>query len=287
MTKSITTPTTVGDNRSVTGPAGDDHPASVNDRSLVPAVARAVAILDLLAAEPTPIGVSAIARRLDIPKSSAGNLCTVLLDAGLLRPHGSGFALGQRLAQLGAAYLTGVDQVQLFHRAVDVLDAARNETVQLAVLGEGLDVIYLARREGAFPVRLASTPGRALPATCTATGKAMLARLPADDLAARVASVETLPTLTSRSISSVEALHAELAIVRRDGVAHDREEVIEGVMCVAAAIPATSNAEWMAVSATLLTPRATTELVASIAVELTDVAARIAHGLGGTDQSSR
>jgi DNA-binding IclR family transcriptional regulator len=59
--------------------------------------------------------------------------------------------------------------------------------VQLAVLSDALDVIYLAKRDGTLPVRLASTPGRSCPATCTATGKAMLADLPTEELAARLA----------------------------------------------------------------------------------------------------
>ncbi len=277
----------IGDNGSVNHASPGRLRASVDERPLVPAVARAAAILELLAADSAPLGVSAIARRLGIPKSSVGNLCGALVDAGLLRLDGSGFALGQKLALLGAAYLAGVDQVQLFHQAVEGLDAARDETVQLAVLGDGLDVIYLARRDGTFSVRLASTPGRALPATCTATGKAMLAQLPPGELAARLESVTALPRLTSRSIVSISALHAELGSVRRDGVAYDREEVIEGVMCVAAAIPSTLAGGSMAVSATLLTPRATPQLLRRIAVEMTEVAQRIARGLGTVDLAGR
>jgi DNA-binding IclR family transcriptional regulator len=259
-----------------------------DDRPLVPAVTRAVAILELLAEESEPLGVSAIARRLGLPKSSVANICGTLVDTGLLRSAGAGFALGQRLAQLGAAYLAGIDQVQLFHEACATLDVARNETVQLAVLGDGLDVIYLARREGVFPVRLASTPGRSLPATCTATGKAMLAELPPAELADRLAGVTELPRLTPKSVGTVDALERQLVEIRRTGRAFDREEVIEGVVCVAAAIPAGGpTAQRMAVSVTLLKPRATRELLAAIGDELTTVTERIALGLGRTLDTDR
>lgn len=131
--------------------------------------------MELLAERSEPLGLSTIARALGLPKSSVANLCSALVDAQMLRSTETGFALGQRVAQLGAAYLGSVDEVGLFHEACGLLGVGANETAQLATLTDRLEVIYLARREGIHPVRLASTPGRALPATCTATGKAMLA----------------------------------------------------------------------------------------------------------------
>jgi len=251
------------------------------ERSLVPAVTRAVAILELLGSTREPWGISSIARHLGLPKSSVANICGALVETGLLRLNGVGFSLGQRLAQLGAAYLSGVDQVQAFHEACARLDIARDETIQLALLADGLDVIYLARREGVFPVRLASTFGRALPATCTATGKAILADLDDVEVSARLATVEHLPTLTPQSITDPAALRHELAEIRRVGYAFDREEVIEGVVCVAAAVPGPGpSGQRLAVSITLLKPRATTELLDSLAGELRALAGQLAPDLG-------
>lgn len=251
------------------------------ERPLVPAVTRAVAILELLGSAREPLGISAIARHLGLPKSSVANICGALVETGLLRLNGPGFSLGQRLAQLGAAYLAGVDQVQSFHEACARLDAARDETIQLALLADGLDVIYLARREGVFPVRLASTFGRALPATCAATGKAILADLDEVEVTARLATVEQLPALTPQSITDPEALGHELAEIRRVGYALDREEVIEGVVCVAAAVPGPGpSGQRLAVSITLLKPRATPELLSTLAGELRAMAARLAPDLG-------
>lgn len=250
------------------------------NRPLVPAVDRAVAILDLIAAEPRRLGVSAIARRLDLPKSSVANICGALVETGMLRGHGDGYSLGHHLAQLGSSYLAGIDHVQLFHESCASLDVARNHTVQLAMLADGLDVVYLARRDGVYPVRLASTLGRALPATCTATGKAILAELSAAQLDERLAG-SPLPVLTEHSITSIPELHDVLDEIRESGHALDREEVIEGVICVAVAIPGPdSSGEWMAISATLLTPRATDSVLAEIAAELHVVAQSIAVGLG-------
>lgn len=249
--------------------------------SLVPAVTRAAAVLELLAVSPEPLGVSAIGRALGLPKSSVANLCGALTDAGLLRARGAGFALGPRLAQLGASYLAGVDQVGLFHEACESLDAGRIETAQLAQLGDGLDVMYLARRDGTMPVRLASAPGRSLPATCTAAGKAMLATLAPEDVGRRLAGTGALPRLTTHSITSRAALAAELDTVRREGVAYDRGEVIDGVVCVAAAVPSARPGEApLAVGFTLLAPRADPRTLAALADDARALARAIGLGMG-------
>ena len=113
--------------------------ATRDAESLAPAVTRAAAILDLLAADGgAAYGPSELARRLGLPKSSIANICGTLADVGLLRRVGTGFALGRKLAELGGAYLSAMDLVQEFYEACRELPTGSEETVQLAVL-DGLD----------------------------------------------------------------------------------------------------------------------------------------------------
>ena len=71
-----------------------------------PAVGRAAALLDLLAATPRdPLGPSELARRIGAPKSTVLNICAELVAAGLLRRVGSGYALGRKLAELGLSLI--------------------------------------------------------------------------------------------------------------------------------------------------------------------------------------
>ena len=254
---------------------------STDERSLVPAITRAVAIIDLLAAEGSAMGPNAIARRLQLPKSSVANICATLVDTGLLRMLDGGVGLGQRLAQFGAAYLGSVDQVRLFQESCGLLVAGANDTAQLAMLTEGIGVVYLAKRDGVYPVQLASTPGRTLPASCTATGKAMLATLDADELHERLSRAGPLPRLTPKSVTSIKQLEAELVKIKRRGYALDEEEVIEGVVCVSIAIPRQRRSDpLLAVSLTLLKPRATKPTIVKLAQELREVTNAIALGLG-------
>ena len=254
---------------------------STDERSLVPAITRAVAIIDLLAAEGSAMGPNAIARRLKLPKSSVANICATLVDTGLLRMLDGGVGLGPRLAQFGAAYLGSVDQVRLFQESCGLLVVGANDTAQLAMLTEGIGVVYLAKRDGVYPVQLASTPGRTLPASCTATGKAMLATLDADELHERLSRAGPLPRLTPKSVTSIKQLEAELVKIKRRGYALDEEEVIEGVVCVSIAIPRQRRADpLLAVSLTLLKPRATKPTIVKLAQELREVTNAIALGLG-------
>lgn len=225
--------------------------------SLAPAVTRAVAILDALAEDPSrPTPLSELSRRVGAPKSSVANVVNALVDAGLVRRWESGFALGRRLAELGGVYLASVDVVTDFYEAVRRLAVVSEETAQMAVL-DGIEVTYLARHDGKQPIRLASEIGRRLPATCTALGKAALASLDRDDLAARLRGVAQLPQLTPRSHRTVAALLDDLDEVRRRGFAIDNEETAEGVMCFGVAIRGrAATGELYAVSATLLKARA-------------------------------
>ena len=247
--------------------------------TVAPAVTRAAAILDALAEQPaaaTPL--SDLARRLGLPKSSVANICAALVDAGLVRRAGAGFALGRRLAELGGAYLATVDQVQEFYDLADRMPVASEETTQLALL-DGLDVTYLARHDGRQPIRLASEIGRRLPASCTALGKATLAALEPADLAERLRGVEALPTLTRNSHRHVAQLLDDLDEVRRRGHAIDDEETAEGIICLGVAIPRRSDAEQYGVSVTLLKARADAARIDALAADLKRLARLLANPL--------
>jgi DNA-binding IclR family transcriptional regulator len=249
---------------------------------LVPAVTRAAAILDVLAADSlanpsTPTQLSDLARRLGLPKSSVANICTALLDTGFIRRVGTGFGLGRRLAELGGAYLATVDQVQLFTELTDQLPVASAETAHLAIL-DGLEVTYLARHDGHQAIRIVSEVGRRLPASCTALGKAALASLSREELALRLRGVEQLPTLTPRSHRHVAALLDELDDVRELGYAVDDEETSEGIVCLGVAMPRRNPSEaHYAVSVTLLKARADAERRAVLVADLRRLARLLAN----------
>jgi IclR family transcriptional regulator, blcABC operon repressor len=263
----------------MTEPARFAEDPGAESESLAPAVTRAAAILDLLAENGSvAAGPSELARRLGLPKSSIANICGALADAGLARRVGTGFTLGRKLAELGGAYLTSVDLVQEFYEACADLPTGSEETVQLAVL-DGTEMTYLARHDGKQPVRLTSQIGRRLPASVTATGKAALASIDEAEVRRRFQGQE-LPTLTSRSLATVDQLATELAAVRERGYAMDDEETVEGVVCFGIAIPGRRPGEGpYAASITLLKVRATAERVPALVDDLRLLAGRMSDPL--------
>lgn len=217
----------------------------MTEGSASPAVSRAAAVLAVLAASPTtPMGPSELSRRTGTAKSTVINVCAALAGAGLLRRSAHGYLLGHRLAQFGASYLRSVREVEEFYEACRAELGPVPQTVQLAVLGDGLDAVFLARFDGTDPLHLglASEIGRSVPAYSTASGKALLAALPAADLENRLASA-TLITLTEHTHTDATRLLAELDEVRDRGYATERGEIVPGVRCVGTSVPTPHRAD--------------------------------------------
>lgn len=221
--------------------------------SPVPAVTRASALLDALAAAGgAPLSVSELSRQLGLPKSSTANLCLALEAERFVVRGDTGYTLGRRLVELGGAYLGTVDQVREFYAACRRAPLISSLTARVAVL-EGLDVLYLARYDGAQPIRLTANIGDRFPAHCTATGKVLMAAMPPAALDERLRG-RTLAALTERSITDHGQLRAELQRVRELGYGLDDEETTPGVVCVAIAVPgARTDSDTFAISATTVT----------------------------------
>jgi len=204
---------------------------------LVPAVARAVALLDRLALQRQPMSMTRLATELALPKSSVHGLCGTLVTLGYLRREADGsVAIGPRVMSLAEAFLAGTDVVHEFDtlwRAGAPLQAP-DETVVLSML-DGADVVYLAVRNGSKPLSLAFTRGMRLPAHLAATGRAMLA-LQDPARVRQQLSAAPLAALTPRSLTDPALVAAELAASRERGYSVDDEGVRMGVYGLAAAV---------------------------------------------------
>lgn len=235
-------------------------------RPLVPAVERTIRLLALLESEPSKrFSLSEIARALDIPKSTTVNICTTLLEGQFIRRTHEGYQLGRRLIQLGTAYISSVQLIQEFYDACKTVPHNIQAMVQLAVLSDGLDAIYLARQDfhSGLQLGLRGEIGRRTPANCTGIGKALLASLSQHELATRLSGLRSLPTLTEHSISDPNELRQQLEHIRDTGYATDDEEVIPGIHCIACAINTAHRDDGViAISITALKETYTPELFA-------------------------
>lgn len=202
---------------------------------LVPAVVRAVALLDHLARQRQPMTMARLAAELSLPKSSVHGLCNTLLALGYLRRQPDGhLQIGPKVMGLAEAFLAGTDVTREFDALWQQAAKGPEETVLLSVL-DGAEVVYLAARNGSRPLGLAFTVGMRLPAHLAATGKAMLAFLEPAQVHQRLGRAP-LPLLTGRGAADLAMLDDELALTRARGYSIDDEGVRLGVYCIAAPV---------------------------------------------------
>ncbi len=204
---------------------------------VVPAVARALEILDLLQDFST-ISVPEICNRLGLPRSTAHELVSTLAKQGFLAPAENlphRFTLGVKLFELGSAYSAGLDLVREGAAVTREIAETCDETAQLGVL-DGNEVVYVVKADSTRPVRLVAAVGSRLPAHVTAHGKVLLTGLSDEEVATRFGGSATLPGLTPNSITAMSQLLYELSRVRREGVAFDDCESNSDLWGVAAPV---------------------------------------------------
>ena len=203
----------------------------------IASVDNALRLLKLFGGQPR-VRLSEASEHLGVAHSTAHRLMAMLAYHGFVRQEqdSRAYVAGPALVEVG---LAAVRQLDIRRRARPVLEhlaGSLGETVHLAVL-EGSNVRYLDAVESSRALRVASRTGSVLAASCTASGKALLAALPDAEVSALFADDSALPRMTARSISSRSELLAELRRVREAGCAVNREESEEGVASVAVTVP--------------------------------------------------
>jgi IclR family KDG regulon transcriptional repressor len=188
----------------------------------------ALDIVDALAEE-AELGVSELARRLGIAKSTAHRTCSVLAARGLLdRTPERRYRLGLRLVEYGSL---ATERTAIRDRGLPLLVELRNalgETVQIGVPAGG-DVVYIERVEGRRALRY-STNARRGPIHRSSAGKVLAAHNPAM-VEARLRA--GLPPSTGYTIVVPELLREELARVRERGYARSVDETELGMSSLA------------------------------------------------------
>jgi IclR family KDG regulon transcriptional repressor len=203
----------------------------------VPATSRALDILELFLDAPL-LSAADVVTALGLPRTTVHELLRTLVDRkylALVDGQPLRYQLGVRVFQLGNTFAEHLELVREAQGAAAEVAASCDETVHVGVL-EGSDVIYLARVESTFPVRMVSAIGRRVPAHCTGLGKMLLSSLTPAAVCALYAGRASLPTMTPRSISTLSRLTEELADVRLRGLAFDDAESSEDVHCVSAGV---------------------------------------------------
>ncbi len=180
------------------------------------------------------LGVTDIARRLGVAKSTAHRMLSVLGNRGYVEqvPATGRYRLGIHVYELGQLAQA---RSSLRHVALPVMRYIAETTgltVNLSV-PDGPDVVFVERIEKPGLEEELERIGRRLPAHVTSSGKVIAAFNPAVDRARRDAG---FPPRVSRTVRSVAHWESELAMARRHGFATSESESINDVSTVAVPI---------------------------------------------------
>lgn len=211
-------------------PRWPESPGATDSRGGVRSVATALDALECFAAEGA-LGVSDVARRLGIAKSTAHRLMQTLRSREFIEQDADSglYRLGIHLYELGhlAQARNALRHAALPH--LKQISAASGYTLNLAV-PSGADVVFVERIETGESGRLLGHVGRRIPLHATSSGKVIAAFNPAVDQARRAAG---FPPFARPTIRNETTWTTVLADVRRQGFAVSHGESFTGMSSIA------------------------------------------------------
>jgi DNA-binding IclR family transcriptional regulator len=218
-------------------------------RGSVLAVRHALQVLRCLSGE-GPLGVSELASRVGLHKSSVSRLVATLVEDDLVERDADSrrVRLGAGLLSLSAPLLGKVRIADAARPHLADLAALCGETISLSIW-DGAGAVNLEQALGARAVKHYAPPGSRNPAHCTASGKLLLAHAPPAAVERVVA--RGLPRYTPRTIVGAVALRGEIALIRRKGFALNAGEYSSDVGGLAAPVRDAKGQVVAAVTATV------------------------------------
>src|SRR5580693_241209 len=269
------------------GPSGgpSDRPGTGTGQGLS-TVRNAARLLKVFRSRETDLGVSELARRLGLGKSTVHRLLTTLASEGLIEqnPHTGGYRLGLMMFELGQAVRVHMDLHAAVGQVLGDLRAQTGESSQVGVL-DGHEVVYVDRLESAHSLRLFTETGRRVPVHCTSSGKVLLAYLPE---ARRQVVLRSAPftALTPHTITDRSQFAAELDRVRRRGWAEAVNEREIGVASIASPVRDVSGEVIAAISIGVPLARCSVMALRRLAPVIVEAAEAASRRLGWSPENS-
>ena len=211
-----------------------DRPNTATNES-VTGVMRTMAILDALGAVEGDSGVSEIAQKLDMSKSTVYRFLQTLKGLGyVVQDSDDRYRLSVRLFELGAKSLPQLNLVQEADPAMRHIASLTGETVHLGILDAG-NIVYVHKIDSSYNLRMYSRIGLRAPLYCTGIGKVLMAWLDESEIRKHLEG-ETFRPRTANTIADIETYLRELGDIRRDGFGEDREEFEDNMRCLSVPI---------------------------------------------------
>ncbi|HET7764119.1 MAG TPA: IclR family transcriptional regulator [Burkholderiales bacterium] len=261
--------------------AGVGEVGRTRKRTRLSSVANSLRLIKAFSEDRYEIGISELAKRLGLAKSTVHRLASTLLDQGMLEQNaGDGkYRLGLTLFELGALVRRKMDFTAEARPFLRTLLEKTGETVHLGILDHD-SVLYVISLESKQALRMGSKVGTRVPVHATAVGKALLA-FQTEEEVGRIVS-RGLPASTPNTLVDGKALQRELALVRTRNYAIDDEESEVGLRSIAAPIRNDAGNVIAAISIAGPVHRMTKKTLLGWVRELVEAAEAISQRLGWT-----
>jgi DNA-binding IclR family transcriptional regulator len=201
--------------------------------SRVQSIERAFAVLGALA--DGPIGVTEVAERVDLPKSTAARLLASLAREGVVEqvPGDTRYRLGPRLVTLAARIRPNRSLATLARPSLEDLAGEAGEAAGLSVQDGDL-AHYIDQVASPNPVSVRDWTGSRIPLHAVSSGQVLLAYAPPTFVQRYLG--RPMERFTDRTLVTADALLERMRAIRRDGHTWALEEFDEGISSVAAPV---------------------------------------------------
>ena len=199
-------------------------------------VGKALDVLNEVAEIGIPVRFSSLLKTSKYPKATLYRLLQTLLNQGMLNYNAEEqtYRLGLKLVRMAHAAWLQSSLAPIALPFIDDLSDKVRETVHLAQLDNG-QVLYVDKRNPSSDIEMFSEAGKIGPAYCTGVGKAMMAFLDEKSLS-RVITKQAFYKYTDFTITSEKELRKELIEIKKQGIAFDRQEHEQKIICISSPI---------------------------------------------------
>lgn len=230
----------------------------------VPAADQTLRVLSYLARQRGPVAARTIADALGIPRSSVYHLLAAMADHGFVVHLAADrrWGLGTAAFELAGGYARQQPLARLGRPLVAGLADRLGESAHLAVM-TGRDVLYIVEERAPRRPALVTDVGVRLPAHLTATGRAMLAALPREQVRALYPDAASFADRTGRGPRRLAELRDVLRQTRTDAFASEDGEVTLGFRSVGVAVR--DHAGWPVAALAVTWPAGSAHTAAALA----------------------
>lgn len=206
------------------------------DTMTVQSVDRALSILELLSNHPKGLGLIAISKELNLPKSTVHRLAHSLISRDFIyqSTENESYNLSLKVAKLAFGVIENIDIRKKARPFIEELSTKVNEVVHLCIL-DGHEVVYIDKVERNRTLRMYSQIGKRALLHCTGVGKMILSGLEDSEIN-DIINQAGLPMFTENTITSKVALLKEIQLIRSRGFSLDKEEHESGIYCISAPV---------------------------------------------------